>query len=57
MSLGFSVKASPDLLLEGLKGNFMNFQDFETSVRGLVIENRLRSSVAEFYIMEGKKNC
>jgi hypothetical protein len=34
----------------------MSFQDFETLIRGLVVESRLSSIVAELYLMEGKKN-
>jgi predicted nucleic acid-binding protein len=56
MALGFRISASPDLLLEGLKDKLMSFQDFETFIRGLVVENRLSSIVAELYLMEGKKN-
>jgi predicted nucleic acid-binding protein len=56
MALGFRISASPDLLLEGLKDRLMSFQDFETFIRGLVVENRLSSIVAELYLMEGKKN-
>jgi predicted nucleic acid-binding protein len=56
IALGFDVKASPDLLMEGLRGNTLNVQDFEAFMRGLVIENRLSSSIAELYIMEGRRN-
>jgi predicted nucleic acid-binding protein len=56
MVLGFDVKASPDLLMEGLKRNALNHQDFEALMRGLVIENRLSSAIAEFYIVEGRKD-
>ncbi|MCX5718531.1 MAG: hypothetical protein NT055_00960 [Nitrospirae bacterium] len=55
MALGLSVKATPDLLLKGLKDKIMNFAEFEMFVRGLVIENRLSFVVAELYLMEGKK--
>ncbi|GFP35272.1 hypothetical protein HKBW3S43_01064 [Candidatus Hakubella thermalkaliphila] len=57
MALGFRIKASPDLLLEGLKDKLMSFQDFESFIKGLVVENRLSSIVAELYLMEGKKNA
>ncbi len=56
LAFGFRIKASPDLLLEGLKDKLMSFQDFESFIRGLVVENRLSSIVAELYLMEGKKN-
>ncbi|GFP42805.1 hypothetical protein HKBW3C_01929 [Candidatus Hakubella thermalkaliphila] len=57
MALGFRIKASPDLLLEGLKDKLMSFQDFESFIKWLVVENRLSSIVAELYLMEGKKNA
>jgi predicted nucleic acid-binding protein len=56
MALGFNVKATPDLLMEGLKKNALSLQDFEIFMRGLVIENRLSSAIAELYIVEGRKN-
>ena len=56
MGLGFRVMATPDLLWEGLKEKVMNFQDFEIFVRGLVVENRVSSALAELYLMEGKKH-
>ena len=56
MALGFDVKATPDLLIEGLKKNRLSIQDFEIFIRGLVIENRLSSAIAEFYILEGRKD-
>jgi predicted nucleic acid-binding protein len=56
MALEFNVKATPDLLMEGLKGNILSLQDFEVFMRGLVIENRLSSVVAELYIVEARKN-
>jgi len=56
MALGFNVKATPDLLMEGLRENLLSFQDLEVFMRGLVIENRLRSVIAELYIVEGRKN-
>jgi predicted nucleic acid-binding protein len=54
-TLGFIVQASPDLLLEGLKKKILNYEKYETFMRGLVIENRLSSAVAELYLLEGKK--
>ena len=57
LALGFIVKATPDLLIEGLRGNILDFTDFEVFIRGLVIENRLSSVIAELYLMEGKKIC
>ncbi len=56
MALGFDVKATPDLLIEGLKKNRFSIQDFEIFIRGLVIENRLSSAAAELYILEGRKD-
>jgi predicted nucleic acid-binding protein len=56
MAFGFHVKASPDLLLEGLKKNRLGHEDFEVLIRELVIENRLSSAVAELYILEGRKD-
>jgi len=56
MALGFNVKATPDLLMEGLKGNVLSLQDFEIFIKGLVIANRLSSAVAELYILEGRKD-
>lgn len=56
MALGLSVKATPDLLLKGLKHKKMSGAEFEMFIRGLVVENRLSSVVAELYLMEGKKN-
>lgn len=56
MALGFDVKATPDLLMEGLKKNRLRLQDFEMFMRGLVIENRLSSAVAELYVLEGRKD-
>ncbi len=53
--MGFSVKASPDLLLEGLESGVLDIAGFESFVRELVVENRLSSVVAELYVMEGKK--
>ncbi len=55
MGLGFRVIATPDLLMEALKEEVVNFQDFENFVRGLVVENRVSSVLAELYLMEGKK--
>ena len=56
MALGFDVKATPDLLMEGLKKNRLRIQDFEIFIRELVIENRLSSAVAELYVLEGRKD-
>ena len=56
IALGFDVKATPDLLMEGLKKNRLSIQDFEIFIRGLVIENRLGSAAAELYILEGRKD-
>jgi predicted nucleic acid-binding protein len=56
MGLGFRVMATPDLLMESVKEGAMNIQDFENFVRGLVVENRLGSALAELYLMEGKKH-
>ncbi len=56
MGLGFRVMATPDLLMDALKGNVMNIQEFENLVRGLVVENRVSSALAELYLMEGKKH-
>jgi len=54
-SLGIKVSASPDLLLEGLRSKIINFEDYEFFLRNLVIEKRITSAIAEFYVMEGKK--
>jgi predicted nucleic acid-binding protein len=57
MALGFDVKASPDLLVEGLRKNRLSHEDFEVLIRELVIENRLSSAVGELYILEGRKDA
>jgi predicted nucleic acid-binding protein len=54
-ALGFSVHATPDLLLQGLLTKLFTVEEFEVFMRGLVIENRVSSVVAELYLMEGKK--
>ena len=54
MSMGFKASASPDLLFEGLKTAILTLKDYENLLRSLVIENRITSVIAEFYIMEGK---
>ena len=56
LAMGFIVQASPDLLLEGLRKKILNYEKYESFVRGLVIENRLSSAVAELYLLEGKKH-
>ena len=56
MTLGFDVKATPDLLMEALRENRLSIQDFEVFIRELVIENRLSSAIAELYILEGGKD-
>jgi hypothetical protein len=56
MTLGFDVKAAPDLLMEGLEKNRLSVKDFEILVRGLVIENRLSSAAGELYVLEGRKD-
>jgi predicted nucleic acid-binding protein len=56
MALGFDVKATPDLLMEGLRKNRLSLEDFEIFIKGLVIANRLSSAVAELYILEGRKD-
>ena len=56
MGLGFRVMATPDLLMEALKEKAMNIQDFENFIRGLVVENRVSSALAELYFIEGKKH-
>ncbi|MBI4596508.1 MAG: hypothetical protein HY730_09075 [Candidatus Tectomicrobia bacterium] len=56
MALGFDVKVTPDLLMEGLKENRLSVRDVETFLRGLVVENRLSSAVAELYIMESQRD-
>ena len=56
MGLGFRVIATPDLLMEALKEKVITIQDFENFVRGLVVENRVSSALAELYLMEGKKH-
>jgi len=56
MGLGFRVIATPDLLMEALKEKVMNIQDFEIFVRGLAVENRVSSALAELYLMEGRKH-
>jgi predicted nucleic acid-binding protein len=55
MALGFSVKATPDLLMEGLRQKVLDFQKVEILMRELVVENRLSSVVAELYLLEGKR--
>ncbi|MBI5206807.1 MAG: hypothetical protein HY934_03355 [Candidatus Firestonebacteria bacterium] len=54
--LGFRVSASPDLLLNRFRINIINFQELEINIKKLVLENRLSSPVAEYYIMEAMKN-
>ena len=56
MALGFGVKATPDLLMEALERNRLSIEDFEIFIKGLVIENRLSSAVAELYVLEGRKD-
>lgn len=56
MTLGFDVKAAPDLLMEGLEKSRLSIKDFEILVRGLVIENRLSSAAGELYVLEGRKD-
>ena len=56
MGIGFRVIATPDLLMEALKEKVMNIQDFEIFIRGLVVENRVSSALAELYLIEGKKH-
>lgn len=55
MALGFCVNATPDLLIEGLRENVLDFPEFEALIRGLAVENRLSSVVGELYLVEGKK--
>ena len=55
MALGFHVMATADLLMKVLKKKLLSFKEFEVLIRGLVIENRLSSAVAELYLTEGKK--
>lgn len=55
LSLGFDVVASPDLMLRALIAGEIKFRDFEKSIRSLVLENRLGSTVAELYIKEGQE--
>ncbi|NWF75570.1 MAG: hypothetical protein HXY53_03190 [Nitrospirae bacterium] len=54
-ALGFRVNATPDLLLQGLSAKLFDMEEFEIYIRGLVLENRVSSMVAELYLMEGKK--
>jgi len=54
-AIKYSIKATPDLLMEGLKEKILNIQEFEIFIRELVVENRLSSVVAELYLMEGKR--
>jgi predicted nucleic acid-binding protein len=56
MALGLHVKATPDLLLEALRGNVLSLEDFENFVKSLVIQNRLSSAIAELYIVQGRKD-
>jgi predicted nucleic acid-binding protein len=57
MGLGFRVMATPDLLMEALNEELMTVGDFEDCLRGLVVENRISSALAELYLMEGKKHA
>ena len=57
MALGFEVQATPDLLMEALKKSRLSIQDLEIFIKGLVIENRLSSAVAELYVLEGRKDA
>jgi len=52
LALGFDVIATPDLLIRGLRKNILKRNEFENYMRGLVVENRLSSVVAELYLME-----
>lgn len=54
VALGYTVEASPDLLLKGIRSNFLGVREFEALIRELVIENRLSSVVAELYVLEAK---
>ena len=54
--LGFRVIATPDLLMEALKEKVVDIQEFEIFVRGLAVENRISSALAELYLMEGRKH-
>ncbi|MGR3220404.1 MAG: hypothetical protein ACUZ8H_11405 [Candidatus Anammoxibacter sp.] len=54
LSLGFNVSASPDLIFQSFKKGKIKYREFEKYIRNLVIENRLGSTVAEFYVMEGE---
>jgi predicted nucleic acid-binding protein len=56
IAFGFDVKATPDLLMEALNKNRLSIEDFEIFIKGLVIENRLSSAVAELYVLEGRKD-
>jgi len=55
MALGFRVNGSPDMLMKGLREKVLDFREFESLIRGLVIENRLSPVIAELYLLEGKK--
>lgn len=52
LALGFDVMATPDLLISGFRKNILKRNDFENYMRGLAVENRLSSVVAELYLME-----
>jgi len=53
MSMGYKVIASPDLLFAGLKSGLIDYKNYESFLKNLVIENRITSAIAEIYIMEG----
>jgi predicted nucleic acid-binding protein len=56
MALAFKVTATPDLLREALRRKALRLESYEIAMRGLVIENRLISAIAELYIVEGRKD-
>lgn len=53
--MGFQPISSPDILLESLGRKLIDLDDFKASIRLLVIEKRIESSIAEAYILEGEK--
>jgi hypothetical protein len=42
--------------MEALEKKRLSIEDFEIFIKGLVIENRLSSAVAELYVLEGRKD-
>jgi len=51
--LGFRTKSSADLLLECLKIAEMDWNEYEISIRSLVLKDRMAQKMAELYLLRG----